>query len=44
MTAKAITSENAELMEEIEEAVKNLNLVNEGKLKARPVEEMLNEL
>lgn len=42
--AKPITSENAKLLEEIEEAVKNMNLVNEGKLKARPVEELLNEL
>jgi hypothetical protein len=42
--AKPITSENAELIEDIEEAVKNMNLVSEGKLKARPVEELLNEL
>lgn len=42
--AKPITAENAQLLEEIEEAVKNMNLVNEGKLKARTVEDLLNEL
>jgi hypothetical protein len=42
--AKPITAENAQLLEEIEEAVKNMNLVNEGKLKARSAEELLNEL
>jgi hypothetical protein len=39
-----ITSENAQLLEEIEEAVKNMNMVNEGKMKARPAEELLDEL
>ena len=42
--AKPITSENAQLLEEIKEAVKNMNLVNEVRLKAIPVEELINEL
>lgn len=42
--AKAISAENAALLEEIQEAVQNMNLVNEGTLKARPAEELLNEL
>ena len=42
--AKPITSENAQLLEEIKEAVKSMNLVNEGRLKAIPVEELINEL
>ncbi len=39
---KPITAETELLLEEIAEAVKNINLVNEGKLKARPAEELLN--
>jgi len=42
--AKPISAEDAVLLGEIQEAVKNMNLVNEGKLKARPAEELLNEL
>ena len=42
--AKPITSEKAQLIEEIKEAVDNLNLVKKGKLKARPARELLNEL
>ena len=42
--AKPITSEKAELMGEIKEAVENLKLVKEGKLKARPAKELLDEL
>jgi hypothetical protein len=42
--AKPFTAENAQLLEEIEEAVKNMNLVSEGKITARPAEELLNEL
>lgn len=42
--AKTITEEKALLMEEIKEAVDNLNLVKKGKLKARPLAEILNEL
>ncbi len=42
--AKPITDENGLLMEEIKEAVENLKLVRQGKLKARPAKELLNEL
>ena len=42
--AKPITNEKAELMEEIREAVNEIKLVKQGKLKARPVEDLLNEL
>ncbi|MCF8372973.1 MAG: hypothetical protein K9H64_15235 [Bacteroidales bacterium] len=42
--AKTITEEKALLMEEIKEAVDNLNLVKKGKKKARPLAELLNEL
>ncbi len=41
---KTITEEKALLMEEIKEAVDNLALVREGKLKARPAKDLLNEL
>jgi hypothetical protein len=41
---KPITDEKAKLMEEIKEAVENLNLVKKGKVKARPAKELLNEL
>ncbi|MFV0553985.1 MAG: DUF2683 family protein [Mangrovibacterium sp.] len=33
-----------QLLEEIQEAVENLNLVKQGKLKARPAKELLHEL
>ena len=39
-----LTGEKAQLMGEIREAVANLKLVREGKLKVRPVKELLNEL
>lgn len=42
--AKAITDEKAKLLEEMREAVGNLNLVKEGKVKARLASELLNEL
>lgn len=42
--AKTISSEKAQLIEEIKEAVENLNLVRKGKLKARPAKEVLDEL
>lgn len=42
--AKPITDEKAKLMEEIKEAVENLNLVKKGKVKARLASELLNEL
>jgi hypothetical protein len=42
--AKPITNEKALLMEEIKEAVENVKLANQGKLKAKPLNELLNEL
>jgi hypothetical protein len=39
-----ISDEKALLLEEIKEAVNNLALVREGKLKARPAQDLLNEL
>lgn len=42
--AKTISPQKAELIEEIKEAVDNLNLVKQGKLKARPAKELVNEL
>ncbi len=44
MKVKTISEEKALLMEEIKEAVDNLALVREGKLKARPAKDLLNEL
>ena len=41
---KPISGEKALLMEEIKEAVENLKLVREGKLKGRPARELLDEL
>lgn len=42
--AKTISEEKALLLEEIKEAVENLTLVRQGKLKARPAKDLLNEL
>ena len=42
--AKTITPEKAQLLEEMKEAVENLNKVKEGKLEARPAKDLLNEL
>ncbi len=42
--AKPISDEKAKLMEEMKEAVENLNLVKKGKVKARLASELLNEL
>jgi len=42
--AKPITPAKAELLEEIKKAVDNLNLVKQGKLKARPAKDLLDEL
>lgn len=39
-----ISDEKALLMEEIKEAVENLKLVRQGKLKARPAKDLLNEI
>ncbi len=42
--ATTISNERALLMEEIKEAVENLVLVRQGKLKARPAKDLLDEL
>ena len=42
--AQPLTEEKAQLMSEIREAVDNLKLVREGKLKARPAKDLLDEL
>ncbi|MDO9256213.1 MAG: hypothetical protein Q7U54_11920 [Bacteroidales bacterium] len=42
--AKPISPEKAQVLLELKEAVENLNMVKEGKLKARPAKELLHEL
>ncbi len=42
--ADPISAEKSLLMEELKEAVQNLNLVKQGKLNAKPARELLNEL
>ena len=42
--AKPISNDKALLIEEIKEAVINLNLVKAGKLKSRPARQLLHEL
>jgi hypothetical protein len=39
-----ITNEKALLLNEIREAVNNVNLVKKGKLQARPAKELLDEI
>jgi polyhydroxyalkanoate synthesis regulator phasin len=39
-----LSNEKALLMEEVKEAVDNLNLVRQGKLKARPAKDLLDDL
>lgn len=42
--AKSISPAKARILEEIKEAVENINLVKQGKLKARSAKDLLNEL
>jgi len=42
--AKPLTPSYALMLEELKEAVENMKLVTDGKLKPRPAEELLNEL
>lgn len=42
--ARPITPEKARLLEEIKEAVENLNAVKQGKMKPRPAKALLDEL
>ena len=41
---RVISAERAHLLEEVKEAVYNLNLVKKGFLKAKPVKELLDEI
>ena len=41
---RPITSEKALLLNELKEAIDNVNLVKKGKLQARPAKELLNEI
>lgn len=42
--ARPLTPSKAQVLEELREAVENMTLVKEGKLKARPAKELLDEL
>lgn len=42
--AKPLTPSRAQLLEEVREAVENMTLVKQGKLKARPAKALLDEL
>jgi len=42
--AKSISPAKAQLLEEIKEAVENVKLARQGKLKAKPLNELLDEL
>jgi hypothetical protein len=42
--AKPISNEKALLLEDIKEAVENVKLAKQGKLRAKPLDELLNEL
>ena len=41
---KPLSDEKAELMSDIKEAVEELNLIKQGKLKGIPAKDLLNEL
>jgi len=41
---KPLTKSSAQILEELVEAIDNMKLVREGKLKPRPAKELLNEL
>jgi hypothetical protein len=42
--AKTLTPSKAQVLEELREAVENMTLIKQGKLKARPAKELLDEL
>ncbi len=42
--AKPLTEESSLLLKELEQAVHNVNLVKQGKLKAKPLSELMDEL
>jgi hypothetical protein len=41
---KKLTDEKAEILKDIREAVEEMKLIKKGKLKSRPVEDLINEL
>ncbi|CAN5873745.1 hypothetical protein BH11BAC7_BH11BAC7_16550 [soil metagenome] len=41
---KKLTESKAQVLEDLKEAVDNMKLVKKGKMKARPVKELLDEL
>ena len=42
--AKPLSNENAILIDEIKEAAEELKLVRQGKIKARPARDLINEI
>jgi hypothetical protein len=42
--AKPLTPSKAQVLEELKEAVENMTLIKQGKLKARPAKELLDDL
>ena len=42
--AKPLSPEKSKVLEELQEAVGNMKLINEGKIEARPAKDILNEL
>ena len=42
--AKSLSDKNSLLIDELQEAVYNMNLVKQGKLKGKPLTDLLNEL
>jgi len=42
--AKTLTPYKAKVLEDVKEAVEEMNLISQGKLKARDAEELFNEL
>lgn len=42
--ARTLSDENVVLVDEIKEAVEDLKMVRQGKLKARPARDLINEL
>ena len=42
--AKPLTPYKTQVLQDLKEAVENLNLVKQGKLKARPAKDLLHEL
>ena len=42
--AKTLTPYKAQVLQDLKEAVESINLVKQGKLKARPAKDLLNEV